>query len=230
MATRLQQINLSDRKVDTSYNGLTEATFYDQIETQRYPAAWIQLPSNTDIVIKDGILTVTIAGVATQYDMFSKTIIELIIQLRASGITAFITTNSLSLVPVTLVENFQSLDYLNITLDKSPIYLGDFNTALISDLVEFTTTNPAYTVLSVFDDTGAVMNYNYIAATKNLFIPDTGQAIVQYRLNEFLLYVNPLKLIATKALLDYSKTNTINQYEKALLLDQFLGSFDLVYE
>lgn len=230
MATRLQQIPVSDRKVNTSYNGLTEATFYNQIELDRYPVAWIQLPDNIDMELRDGILTVTTSGTSQQFDLFSKSIIELIIQLRASGITAFITTNAVSLMPCILVENFQSLDYLNIQIDKSPIYVGDFNTALISDLVEITAANPSYSIQAVFDDTGIPMDYNYNPTTKNLYVPSTGQAIVKYRLNEFLLYVNPVRLIATKALLDYSKSTEVNQYEKALIMDQFLRSFDLVYE
>jgi hypothetical protein len=227
---KLQPIAISDKKPEITYFGLTEDTFYKQIDGLRLPVVYLELPSNINIEFRDGILTIITNGNTQYINLFSKTVVELVQALRDHSIVAYLVSDSVATMPVLFVENSQSLDYINIKIDKSPIYIGDFNTLAIRNIPEITSTNPTYNILKVFDSNKKDINFNYVGASKNLFVDSLGTAIMEFRINKYSLFMNRERLLSTKSLIKYAKQSDINSYEKGLILDQFINTFDTIYE
>lgn len=222
--SKLIEVGIKDIKDDTLFAGLTEETFHDQITTNKYPAIYVESGAIELVTLKDGILTLD----ETSINLFSGTVLQVVEAINAANGVARITTAKLGLCPALALDNLESSEYMNIKIDKSPLYLPDFHTRAISNIIDLSPTNVAYEVQSVFDDAGKDIPYT-LTSTNNLYVEKLGTAIVKYSIKNFVLFVNEDKLLSTKALIKYAKENAINPFEKSILLDQYLKSFDMIY-
>lgn len=222
--SRLIPISLDDRKTRQSYAGLTESDFYDQVEADLYPAIYVDLSASSiaSLSFDDGILKID----SSTINLFSGNILDIVKQIRGAGGQAWITSEKIALCPALFVQNFQSLDYIRVEIDKSPINIGDFHTRAINNIVD---TIPTYTVLDVVNDTNDKVDYSF-TSTNNLYVDELGTAVVQYSVKKFILLINRNRLLSTKYLIKYAKDNTINSFEKSILLNQFLNTFNMLYE
>lgn len=222
--SKLIEVDLNDQKVKGSQNGLTEKTFYKQIYTDKYPAIYIDLGTITFFSFKDGILTIN----NTVYNMFSRHIIDIVKAVRSNGGVAWLASSQIALYPALFLDNILSQEYINVSIDKSPILISDFIPDIINNLISIDSTNLAFNVLSVFDSNEDTINFEYISSTHNLYVDKLGTAILQYNINKFFMLLSTERLLTTKAL-------TINpidltEFEKSLLINPILETNNMLYE
>ncbi len=233
--SNLIQIDVVDKQVPIKQVGLVESTFEDQVTSKSYPAIYVDL-STSDIrrlSINSGVLSITdVNGVVVFYNVFYKTLLDVckIINDNTNGGTAVLVSENVGLVSSLQIPHFSSVHIISVDLDKSPYMLTDLHPDTLENLLSFEPTNPSYSVIDVIDENGDSIPYT-LSTTRNLYVDRLGKALVEYKINKFVLNIREDNLISTKYLLNLALDNPdlINQPEKDILLSQFLNSVNMFY-
>lgn len=194
--------NISDLGEPVVYG--TSDYLYEQVMENAYPGIYIE--SNTRIMYKNGTLhtetgTISVAG---------KTLLSVVVELQALGVSAYLTSKNVGLIPAELLVEYTSSEVYASDVNRSPKPLEEFHTKGIINVPGLNEDSIDRWIVAVYsrsiaiDDSDSNGYHTFTVDSRNLYIDgltyDT-TCIYRYTANKFFLYVSDKSVIDANQML-----------------------------
>jgi len=196
---------LSDRK--KVVRGITKDQINSELMANGYPALYIETDSH--IIFCNSTLTIDEISISLP----GLTLIEVVKRLRENSIDAYITRNSIGMLPAELLIDFDNKIIITENVDISPKNIDEIHDKSILNIPALEESSILKTIVYVYS-----VNENRIYGTNNeifsyyregnrLFtnglLEDT-EVMIEYDINKFFIYINDENVIELNKLLDDS--------------------------
>lgn len=184
----------------------TSEYLYEKVMENAYPAIYIESP--TEIEYSNGIITsnsgnITIAG---------KTLLDVVIEMQAIGIVAYLTSKNIGLMPAELLVKYGSSNIDLTDINISPKPLAELHTRGIINVPGLNEDSIAREILAIYSHSIAVDNsksngyHTFSVDSSNIYIDglahDT-KCLYRYTASKFFLYASDKSVLdANKMLLN----------------------------
>ncbi|RLA16181.1 MAG: hypothetical protein DRQ60_05080 [Gammaproteobacteria bacterium] len=204
--------DLSDKKKRVS--GITKEQINSELAANGYPGLYIE----TDIHLKFSNSTITIGEEVLPIS--GMTLIETVKILREHGVSAYLTRNSVGMLPAELLLDFDNKIVFTEEVDVSPKNIDEMHNKNILNVPGLEESSITKTILSVSSSSRNIIyktddsTFSYQVDDNRLFIngllEDT-TAMIEYEIDKFFIFMNTENVIELNKLLRSDMKNINNR-------------------
>jgi len=208
MRTDMYKSDISDKRQKPT--GITKDEINSQLSTEGFPALYIETDLDFRLcsgVIKLKDITISLPGL---------TLIELVKILRENNINAYITRDSVGMLPAELLIDLYRTVYVSEDVDVSPKNIDEIHHKNILYVPGSLESSIERRIVSIYSKKRNIKyktdnsQFSYRLEGSKIYtnglLPDT-KIIVEYSINKFFVYIKNENIIELSKLLRYGQDN-----------------------
>lgn len=212
MTHETYDLDLSD--LGAPYTLGTRDYLEDAVSREAYPVIYID--SAQELRYLNGIIYYN----DITYPVAGKTLLTVVLELQALGISAYLVSDTVAIIPAELLVPYRSHDTGTLDVDSSPMSLTSMHTPNILNVLGLDEANIERNILSVHsrqranDDTERDGYLDFSTSGGNLFVnnlPTDATCLYEYNTTRFFLYASSKAVIDVHSMVSHDTHSSASQ-------------------